>query len=145
MKTLVLLSLLALASAHATEPTPPITPATFPDVVGTDWRLTKMIVGGEAVPLAKDAIVTLSFEKTGGISGNGSVNRYFGSAKIADDGALTWSEIGMTMMAGPEPLMKQESTYTGALRQTTRMLLLDGQLLLQSADGKTQLGFSAPQ
>lgn len=145
MKTLVLFSLLALASAHATKPTPPITPATFPDVVGTDWHLTKMIGGGEGVPLAKDAIVTLSFEKMGGISGNSSVNRYFGSVKVADDGTLAWSEIGMTQMAGPEPLMKQESTYTGALRQTTRMLLLDGQLLLQSADGQTQLIFSAPK
>lgn len=145
MKTLVLLSLLALASAHATSPTPPITPATFPEVVGTDWHLSKMIVGGKVVPLAKDAIVTLSFEKTGGIAGNSSVNRYFGSVKIADDGALAWSEIGMTMMAGPEPLMKQEMTYTTALRQTVRMLLLDGRLLLQSADGQTQLYFSAPQ
>lgn len=146
MKHLIrILSLFAFAAVAAAEPVTPITAENFEKAVGTDWQLAEMTRDGKNAPLEKDAVVTLSFEKTGGIAGNASINRYFGSVKLGDGGALEWSDLGTTRIAGPEGHMKQEAAYLDTLAKTTRMLLEDGKLILETADHSSRLVFTAPK
>ena len=58
---------------------------------------------------------TLAFQETGKVSGNGSCNRFFGSAKI-NGNAIEFGPLGATRMACPEAVMNQEAKYMGALQ-----------------------------
>jgi len=62
-----------------------------------------------------NAEITISFFKDEPrFAGKSAVNRYFGNYKI-DDNEITFSQIGSTMMMGPEELMIAESEYLNFL------------------------------
>jgi heat shock protein HslJ len=81
---------------------------------GTEWKLEDL--GGGAL---SDSRATLAFPDAGKVAGNGSCNRFFGSAEINGD-AIKLSAMGSTRMACPEAVMNQESKYLEALQAAER-------------------------
>src|ERR1700759_3192201 len=104
--------------------TAPLTPGNTFNLSGTDWKLEDL--GGAA---ADHGDATLSFPEPGKIAGNGSCNRFFGSAEINGD-AIKLGGIGSTRMACPEPIMAQESKYLEALQAAERFEWKDPYLLV---------------
>jgi putative lipoprotein len=78
---------------------------------GTAWVLEDLAGAG-----VMDYVrATLEFPEPGKVAGNGSCNRFFGSAPVTGD-RLTVSPLGATRMACPEAVMNQESRYFQALQ-----------------------------
>jgi heat shock protein HslJ len=72
------------------------------------------------------------------------VNLYFGSFETLPGDGIRWHRagIGSTMMAGPLELMELERVYFSALMESGRLSLEGGGMIMQSADGRTQLKFA---
>lgn len=78
---------------------------------------------------ASDGVqITIRFLKNENrFAGNASVNRYFGVYKISGSN-INLSEVGSTMMMGPENLMKSEAEYLHFL-STVKSYKLNGKKL----------------
>ncbi len=139
MLSATILVLLAV-SAWAGDGTPP--GKLEAEVRGASWRLVLLVrEGAESTPAA-DAVPTLTIEEGGKVHGLATLNRYFGQVTIGDSGHLAWSgPLGSTMMAGPEPLMDQETAFLQALQATRKLSLRDGRLVLEDDTGHTRLEF----
>lgn len=74
---------------------------------------------------------TLAFPETGKVAGNGSCNRFFGTAQSSAD-SITFGPLGSTRMACPPAVMDQETRYLKALAAARRFEWHDTQLLLYS-------------
>ncbi len=117
----------------AEKPVPPTSAPTKPDVPaptpteseievldanapleGTEWRLVE--VGGQsAVPGLRDRAAAVTFTREGGgVHGSSGINSFFGPYSV-DGETLRIENLGMTRMAGPPELMKQESAFVAAL------------------------------
>lgn len=121
-----------------------ITSQNISRIVGMQWILEKMTVGGEEYKLAKKKPF-IKFGQDGKVSGSGSVNRFFGSMKIDTEGNIQWQKaFGSTRMAGPPDFMKQENVFLRVLPKT-KLLSLEGiRLYATTKDGKTELVFYVP-
>jgi len=134
-----ILVLLAV-SAGAGDGTPP--GKLEAELGGTAWKLVRMVREGTESTLAADAVPTITIEAGGKVHGLATLNRYFGHVEIGDSGHLAWSApLGSTMMAGPEPLMDQETAFLQALQATRKMSLREGRLVLEDDTGRTRLEF----
>jgi heat shock protein HslJ len=89
-------------------------PAAF-HLANSEWLL-KDLAGSEVLDNVQ---ATLAFQETGKVSGNGSCNRFFGSAKI-NGNAIELGRLGATRMACPEAVMNQEAKYMSALQAADR-------------------------
>jgi len=119
-----------------------ITPQRIKDITGIEWHLQKMITDNKSIPLIGDTNKTFSCDDDGKVAGVASINRYFGSFTLKEDGDLIWNKaFGMTRMAGPPELMEQEAKFMQALPQTSRIYLKGSQLILASDDKSTWLEF----
>jgi heat shock protein HslJ len=119
-----------------------ITPQLFEKIVGIDWHLIRMTLDGEPYPMVENSEVTFACSQEGQVAGAASINRYFGNLKLAENGGIVWNKVfGMTRMAGPPELMKQESVFMDALSKTSRMFLNNSTLILKSQDRSTVLEF----
>jgi len=78
--------------------------------------------------------------------GSTGVNRFFGGYVTGAPGSITLRPGGMTKMAGPEPLMRQEQRVLATL-QTVDAYRVEGDQLSFSAQGRDVmvLRASAPQ
>ena len=119
-----------------------ITPEHLKDIVGIEWYLKRMMIDNEAISLIKDTKNTFSCDENGKVAGIASINRYFGSFSLKDDGEIVWSKaFGMTRMAGPPALMDQEAKFMQALPLTSRFHLKKEMLVITSTDQATVLEF----
>ena len=119
-----------------------ITPENLNDITGVEWNLTQMTKDHEKIALVKDSKTTFACDDSGKVSGKATINRYSGDLKLQDDGEIIWSKAFiMTRMAGPPELMQQESDFTWALMQTSRIYLKDSKLVLLNDDKSTVLEF----
>jgi heat shock protein HslJ/phosphoglycolate phosphatase-like HAD superfamily hydrolase len=85
---------------------------------------------------------TLEIKADGAVSGDTSVNRYGGTAKI-DGQKVEFGPLAMTRRAGPPALMDQEAKFTDALSKTASFRIeKNGLLYLMDAAGKDLLRFS---
>ena len=120
-------------------------PITADSLKGTDWVLRSYIDGNEGiVSVIAGTEITLSFTEDGRIAGSAGVNRFFASYEAKGD-ALTFGEIGTTMMAGPEDAMKQESTFLTLLSKTTSFNGVGDELNLCYGEGSLLLNFERVQ
>lgn len=120
-----------------------IKPQQLKTIVGLEWHLIKITLDGDQIPLVENSKVTFSCNSEGEVVGVATINRYFGNLKVNEDGEIIWNKaFGMTRMAGPPELMKQEAVYMDALIKTSRMYLNDSKLLLISKDRSAALKFS---
>lgn len=108
----------------------------------TAWKLVLLVREGSEWSPAADAMPTLTIEAGGKVHGLATINRYFGQVEIGDSGRLAWSgPLGSTMMAGPEPLMEQETAFLQALQAARKIFLREGRLVLEDDAGRTRLEF----
>lgn len=106
------------------------------------WKLERLINSRkEQVPVLKEAAITLLVEsdKVGGKSG---CNRYFAEYKVTDN-ELSIGKTASTMMACPEPLMKQERDYLERLAEVKSYVIENGELHFLNVSGESVLVFSA--
>jgi heat shock protein HslJ len=103
----------------------------------TEWLLTDL--GGSDV--VDNVQATLSFPETGKIAGNGSCNRFFGTAEIHGD-AIKFGPLGSTRMACAEPVMNQEAKYLEALQAAERLEWKDPYLLIYCKGFEKPLQFT---
>ncbi|MCX6699513.1 MAG: META domain-containing protein [Methanomicrobiales archaeon] len=119
-----------------------IAQATDNSLTNTDWQLVSIDSGSLQVPIAAGSKVTLKFNNDGSIGGSGGINLYFGSY-TQDGTTVTFGPIGCTEMAGPEPLMDQESTYFRLLDSARSFHIAGRTLELSDAAGHTVLKFKS--
>ena len=119
-----------------------ITPQNFNDITDIEWNLKQMTKDNETIALVKDSKTTFACDENGRVAGKATINRYSGDLKLQDDGEIIWSKAFiMTRMAGPPELMQQETDFTQALMQISRMYLKDSKLVLLNEDQSTLLEF----
>jgi heat shock protein HslJ len=106
------------------------------NLLGSEWQLEDL--GGIA---ADHGQATLTFPEAGKIAGNGSCNRFFGSAEINGD-AIKLSALGSTRMACPEAVMNQEAKYLEALQAAERFEWKDPYLLIDCKGFEKPLRFT---
>ena len=120
-----------------------ITPQNLNDITGIEWDLTQMTKNNTAIALVKDSKTTFACDENGKVTGKATLNRYSGTLKLQDDGEIGWNKAFiMTRMAGPPELMQQETDFTRALMQTSRIYLKASKLVLKSNNGSTVLEFN---
>lgn len=112
-------------------------------ITGMQWILQNLTVEGQEYPLTGEK-PNIKFEPDGKVSGFASVNSYFGSVQVGQEGELKWSPLGSTRMAGTEEMMKQENTYFKALPLTEQMSIEGIHLYLSTKDKHTELVFYVP-
>ena len=143
MATLMVIALIATAcggqAATPTAPAAPTNPPTQPKeqpmsgkdtLDGTSWTLTTL----NGQPALQDTTVTLNFV-AGKAAGSDGCNNYNGSY-TADGTHIKFSQMAATMMACPEPIMKQATAYQQALGQAATYQADAKQLSLSDAGGK---------
>lgn len=100
---------------------------------GTEWTLQDL-AGTPALPNVK---ATLAFPESGRVAGNGSCNRFTGSAEISGD-TIKFGMLASTRMACMDNgVSSQETQYLKALQAAKRFELEDSTLLIY-ADGYDQ-------
>jgi len=108
---------------------------------GTVWKLGSYFNGDQLVQPLPDAVITLNLQDDGQITGLSGINRYFGQYSI-NGVSLTMTGIGSTLMAGPEPLMDQESSYLQLLSAVTSYQLSGTSLDFYDKTGRIVLTFT---
>lgn len=107
------------------------TPAMVVPLPGTSWVLEE--VGG--VPVVQRGRATLEFAESGRASGNGSCNRFSGTATIAGD-LLSFGPLMSTKMACvEETLTNQETRYLASLGSAQRYAVAGDTLRIYLAGG----------
>lgn len=120
-------------------------PATDPQTLLVPrWFLRSLTVDGKMIDVPVDQqLVTIQFEPDGKVNGSGGCNSFGTGYQAGNDGKMQFEPIASTLMAC-EQGMDLENAYLTALAQVTRFKTDQTELTLQSADGKTILGFSLP-
>lgn len=106
---------------------------------GTEWRLSAWSVSS-LVP--SDFAITAQFTDEQ-ISGSAAVNNYSGPYSASSDGGFAVGSLAATMMAGPEPAMRAESTYLRLLEQAREYRMETTELTLLDANGNEILIFGS--
>jgi heat shock protein HslJ len=116
-----------------TNPDTPTTTDTDP-LDGTTWLLVSYVnADGATVPALEGIRAAITFED-GGAAGSAGCNR-IGASYQVDGSTIKFGPFRMTMMACPEPQMKQEDAVTKALTGATAFEISGDQLLLKNAAG----------
>jgi heat shock protein HslJ len=142
-----LFALLAIGCQSKEKETAPVDSMPSPvtshvSLLDTRWELVELN-GKPVISIAPDKAADAMFSsKDGRVAGMASVNRYFGTFTV-DGNSLTIKPGGMTRMAGPEPLMKQEQEYSKAL-EATKSYRISGDSL-ELLDGATVVAKFARQ
>ncbi len=122
--TLAAMTLVASLSAAVVATSEPEEPPMSVDVIeGVTWVLSSQAIDGDLVAVPDRALISLLMDG-GQAGGQGGCNGYFTSYRL-DGSALSFGDIGSTMMACLPPLM---DSRTGLLRQSRqrRFLPADG-------------------
>ncbi len=101
-------------------------PVTMDALTGKAFILTNMFEGSD---------ITLMFDSNK-FSGSSAVNRFFGTYEIGKDDSFTTSDIGMTMVAGPEEAMNIETEFLNMFNNITKISLKDKTLTFTTSDDK---------
>lgn len=120
----VLLVLSACGSAKTSDPGA---------LTGVQWKLVQ---SSDTSAGLGSAGITATFDgkQVGGFSG---VNHYGGPYTAGTDGSFKVGPLSVTLIAGPEPLMKAEASYLKLLQACTSYRVDGGGLTLSTGAGKT--------
>lgn len=131
-------------SPSGTDAFAPATGASVAALRDADLRLARWVEDGKRVRPPTQTPVTLRLGETGRLSGQGPVNRYFGTFGFLGDGSVSWpnAAIGSTRMAGPPEAMDLEVRFFQTLTRTTRLETTPDAARFQSADGTHVLEFA---
>ena len=110
-----------------------------------EWYLTRVIFDGAESGLgySSSSPVTIRFDKSGRVTGQGPINRFSGSARPSGDGRFSWSGAGLqtTQMAGPPEAMEREDLLFQILSQVSHYRVSGSQLILETEDSNSSLVF----
>jgi len=112
-------------------------PKTALNLTGSEWLLEDL---GSGAVLA-ESHPTLTFPEAGKVAGNGSCNRFFGTAEINGD-AIKLGPLASSRMACPEGVMNQETKYLEALQAAERFEWKDPYLLIYCKGFEKPLRFT---
>ena len=119
-----------------------ITPRNLREIGGREWRLTRMVKDNQPIPLVENSSVTFACNEVGKVTGLATINRYFGTLKFSANGSLEGNQaFGMTRMAGPPDLMKQEDRFLNAMSEISWIYRNGSVLIMKSKDRSTLLEF----
>lgn len=146
---LLILSAVILSGCHSNQietveapaPEVPITSDNLDQIAELEWVLQTMVIEGQEYALT-DARPYIRFEDNLRLSGFASVNRLFGSIQIDLNGAVTWSPVGTTRMAGPIESMNQETIFLSILQQTKAFSRKEAALHTETSNPETYLVFT---
>ncbi len=140
--TLAALSLVAaIGATTAATSEPEAEPMSVDIIEGVTWVLTSQAVDGAMTEVPGRALVSLLMQD-GQAGGQGGCNGYFTSYEL-DGSALTFGQIGSTMMACLPPLMDLEQAYFANLAQVASYQSSGGPMALLDAAGTVILEFEA--
>lgn len=109
----------------------------------SNWVATEIRdASGSLSPVVEGSRVTALF-KAGKVAGNASVNNYAATYSTSAEDAITFAPGATTMMAGPEPLMAQETSYLAALKDARAYSVSAEKLELFDEAGKPLVAFEA--
>ncbi len=106
--------------------------------ISTETKYQETVQGSWA--LDSDKNVTIFFGPEG-VNGQAPINLYVGSYTVDGDKLTFGDDIITTMMAGTEEMMKAESEFFTALKNTAGWKIVDGNLVFNDAAGETLLTF----
>lgn len=95
------------------------------NLTGSEWLLVDLGSGG----VLDQSQATLTFPEAGKVAGNGSCNRFSGTAEINGD-AIKMAPLASSRMACSEGVMNQETKYLGALQAADRFEWKDPYLII---------------
>ena len=99
----------------------------------TTWVLQSYGQPGNLKSVLKDTEVTALFDSAKGrVVGSAGVNTYFGGYKLDDNKLIIPGPIGSTKMAGPQPLMDQETEFFKLLQAAESHQIEDSHLRINS-------------
>jgi heat shock protein HslJ len=117
-------------------------PMTFP--VGVEWRLTSYLNGANVMTtVTGEKPVTAKFDSSGALSGSGGCNQYSATYKV-NGTSISITQPITTLMACPEPIMQQESSYLSQLTKASIYNSLGDTLTLFDASGAAILVYKRP-
>ncbi len=109
-----------------------------PALEDTTWVLESYGERGNLQAVLGDTEVTTEFNSTEGkVGGTAGCNSYFASYEISKNELTIKSPIGSTMMACPEPVMKQEQQYFSLLETAETFQIQNGKLTISSSGNQT--------
>jgi heat shock protein HslJ len=117
--------------------------AADPAALEKAWVL-ESLGGTTALTPADPAVTSTLTLKDGEASGSGGVNSFGGSYTASSDGDISFGALNSTLMAGPEPAMKQETAFFKALADAKHFEFNQGKLVL-SGTGNDTLAVLAPK
>ena len=85
----------------------------------TSWELSKIQQKGKNLSIPKETKITINFSKDK-INGRSAVNSYFGGYTIKNN-VLHSSNIGATLMAGPQEMMDIERKFLDILQSSPKV------------------------
>jgi heat shock protein HslJ len=107
-------------------------------LTGTEWVLQDL-AGTPALPNVK---ATLAFPESGRVAGNGSCNRFTGSAEVSGD-TIKFGMLASTRMACMDNgVSSQETEYLKALEAAKRFEMKDSTLLIYAEGYEKPLRFT---
>jgi heat shock protein HslJ len=125
--------------ALAQEESPGSEPISTDAIEGITWQLAEQLVDGVLASVPEGVVVTLLLED-GGIGGSGGCNSYFGSYTLDGD-AVTFGEIGSTLMACEPPAGDVEAAYFANLALVASWFSDGGSLTLLDAQSDPVMRF----
>lgn len=135
------LAVTGCAAQAARDPAPPKAAVSAPapsntnlaNLNGSEWRFVEL--DGQSVPAGVDATLRLS---TGHAAGRAGCNAYGARYHIAADGSAGFMQTLSTKMACLQPrgAMQVEQGVFNAFRETAKVEMRDGELVLLDAAGK---------
>jgi len=102
------------------------------ELTGGIWLLTELN-GEEPIP---ETAITAEFDQDGRVGGSSGCNNYNTTFTVDGDQLTFGEQMASTMMACPDPIMKQERDYQLALASTATYEIKDDELTLFDSDGK---------
>ena len=111
------------------------------ELAGTEWLLEDLGGAGVVDDIEATLVFPDDFVKVERISGNGSCNRFSGTAKVTA-GLFEVGPLSLTRMMCPPAVIDQETNYLKALEGTVRLAFDDPYLLLHSRTTDKPLRFA---
>ena len=110
---------------------------------GPNWTATQLRgSSGTLAPVVPGSEISAVF-KAGAVSGKGSVNQYNATYSVSGKNAITFKLGSTTLMAGPPPLMTQETNYFTALGEAKSYMVSADKLSLLDTAGQPLVVYAA--
>ena len=108
----------------------------------TAWILTAVNDGDALVSVSADFPADIEFGKDYSVYGSDGVNRYFGSYTEKAGNAISFSDLGATLMAGPEEAMKAAEQFRTLLGKAATFTISGATLKMKDENGSVILVFT---